>query len=44
MMAILVDVFEAFRLTDSQRKIETMSLPIPPAPTMPIVFNATGQQ
>ena len=44
MMAIFVDVFGAFGLTVSEKKTETMCLPIPHAPATPITFNAMGQQ
>ena len=43
-MATLVDVFGAFGLTVSEKKTETMSLPIPHAAATPIAFNRTGQQ
>ena len=44
MMLTLVEVFGAFGLTVSEKKTETMSLPIPHAPATPIAFTTTGQQ
>ena len=44
MMATFVEVFGTFGLTVSESKTETMCMPIPRAPAMQIVFNATGQQ
>ena len=43
MMAVFVEVFDAFGLTISDSKTETMCMPIPRAPATKIVFNATGQ-
>ena len=43
-IATLVDVFDAFGLTVSEKNPETMSLPIPHATATPIAFNTTGQQ
>ena len=44
MMTVFVEVFGTFGLTISESKTETMCMPIPHAPAMKIVFNATGQQ
>ena len=44
MMAVFVEVFGTFGLTISERKTETMCMPIPRATATKIVFNATGQQ
>ena len=44
MMMTLVDVFGAFSLTVSEKKPETVSLPIPHAIATPIAFTTTGQQ
>ena len=44
MMAVFVEVFGTFSLTISESKTEIMCMPIPRAPAMKIVFNATGQQ
>ena len=44
MMAALFDVLSVFGLTVPDKKAETMSLPIPHAPTTPIAFTKTGQQ
>ena len=44
MMAVLVEVVGMFGLTISERKTETMCVPIPRTPATKIVFNATGQQ
>ena len=44
MMVTLVDVFGGFGLTVSEKKTETMRLPIPHAPATPIAFTTTGQQ
>ena len=44
MMVNLVEVFGAFGLTVSEKKTETLSLPIPHATAAPIAFNATGKQ
>ena len=44
-MSVFVEVFGAFGLTISESKTETMSMPIPHAPTTQmIVFNTTGLQ
>ena len=43
-MAVFVEVFDAFGLTISESKTKTMCMPIPRAPATKIVFNATGQQ
>ena len=41
-MAVCVEVFDASGLAISERKTETMCMPIPRALAMKIVFNATG--
>ena len=43
MMAVFVEVFEAFGLTISESKTETMCMPNPHSLATQIVFNATGQ-
>ena len=43
-MAIFVEIFGVFGLTLSERKTETMRMPIPLAHARKLVFNAAGQQ
>ena len=43
MMVTLVDVLGAFGFTVSEKKTETMSLPISHTTATPIAFNTTGQ-
>ena len=44
MMEVFVDVLGVFVLAISESKTEIMCVPIPRAPAMQMVFNATGQQ
>ena len=44
MMVTMVDVFDAFGFTVSEKKPETMRLPIPHDPATPIAFTTMGQQ
>lgn len=44
MMANLVDVFGTFSLTISDKRLDTIILPIAHAPATPIAFTSTGQQ
>ena len=44
MIAVFVEVFGTLGLTISERKTDTMYMPILRGPATKIVFNATGQQ
>ena len=44
MMTVIVKVCGAFGLTVSEKKTETIQMPIPHGPVTPIIINAAGQQ